>query len=81
MISSKADTTFVAMFPLYQDNESRYKGSNFHEPWEYTRQPVYDIISIVRIQYYTETVIQIFKTYTGTRVRCYIVIFSQIHIK
>ena len=39
---------------------------------EYTRQPVYDIISIVRIRYYTETVIQIFKTYTETRIRCYI---------
>ena len=45
---------------------------------EYTRQPVYDIISIVRIRYYTETVIQIFKTYTKTRIRCYIGIISRI---
>ena len=45
---------------------------------EYTRQPVYDIISIVRIRYYTETTIQIFKTYTETRIRCYIGIMSRI---
>ena len=45
---------------------------------EYTRQPAYDIISIVRIRYYTETVIQIFKTYTETRIRCYIGIISRI---
>ena len=45
---------------------------------EYRRQPVYDIISIVRIRYYTETVIQIFKTYTETRIRCYIGIISRI---
>ena len=45
---------------------------------KYTRQPAYDIISIVRIRYYTETVIQIFKTYTETRIRCYIGIISRI---
>ena len=45
---------------------------------EYTRQPVYDIISIVRIRYYTETVIQIFKTYSKTRIRFYIGIISRI---
>ena len=39
---------------------------------EYTRQPAYNIISIVRIQYYTENVIQIFKIYIETRIRCYI---------
>ena len=44
---------------------------------EYTRQPVYDIISIVRIWYHTET-FQIFKTYTETRIRCYIGIISRI---
>ena len=45
---------------------------------EYTWQPVYYIISIVRIRYYTETVIQIFKTYTVTRTRCYTGIISGI---
>ena len=35
-------------------------------------------MSIVRIRYYTETVIQIFKTYTETRMRCYIGIISRI---
>ena len=45
---------------------------------EYTQMPVYDIISIERIRYYTETVIQIFKTYTETRTRCYIGIISRI---
>ena len=40
----------------------------------YTRQPVHDIISILR--YYTETVIQIFKRYTKTHMRCYIGIIS-----
>ena len=45
---------------------------------EYRQHPVYDIISIVRIRYYTETVIQIFKTYTKTRIRCYIGIISRI---
>ena len=45
---------------------------------EYARQPVDDIISIVRIQYYTETVIQIFKIYTKTRIRCYIGIIFRI---
>ena len=44
---------------------------------EYTRQPVCDIISIVRIRYYTGTVIQIFKTYTETRIRCYIGVISR----
>ena len=44
---------------------------------EYT-QPVYDIISLVRIRYYTETIIQIFKRYTKTRVRSYIGIISRI---
>ena len=32
----------------------------------------------MRIRYYTETVIQIFKTYTKTRIRCYIGIISRI---
>ena len=45
---------------------------------EYTRQPVDNIILIVRILYYTETVIQIFKIYTETRIRCYIGIISRI---
>ena len=45
---------------------------------EYTRQPVCDIISIVRIRYYTGTVIQIFKTYTETCIRCYIGVISRI---
>ena len=45
---------------------------------EYTRQAVYEIISIVRIRYYTETVIQIFKTYTETCIRCYSGIISRI---
>ena len=35
-------------------------------------------MSIVRIRYYTETVVQIFKTYTETRMRCYIGIISRI---
>ena len=43
-----------------------------------TRQPVYDIISTVRIQYCTETVNQIFKIYIETRLRCYIGIISRI---
>ena len=30
------------------------------------------------VRYYTETVIQIFKTYTETRIRCYIDIISRI---
>ena len=42
------------------------------------RQPAYDIISIFRIQHYIETVIQIFKTYIETRIRCYIGIVSRI---
>ena len=37
-----------------------------------------DIISIMRIQYYTETVFQIFKTYTEARIRCFIGIISRI---
>ena len=45
---------------------------------EYTQQPINDIISIVKIWYYTETVIQLFKTYTETRIRCYIGINSRI---
>ena len=45
---------------------------------EYTQQPINDIISIVKIWYYTETVIKIFKTYTETRIRCYIGIISRI---
>ena len=45
---------------------------------EHNRQPVYKIIPVVRIQYYTEVVIQIFKTSTETRIRCYIGIFSRI---
>ena len=43
---------------------------------EYTRQSVDDIMSIVRIQYYIETIIQIFKIHTETRVRCYIGLIS-----
>ena len=43
---------------------------------EYKRQPVYEIIPVVRIRYYREAVIQIFKTSTETRIRCYIGIFS-----
>ena len=45
---------------------------------KYTRQSAYDIISIVKKRYYTETVIQIFKTYTVTLIRCYIGIVSRI---
>ena len=45
---------------------------------EYTQQPLYYIISLVRIRYYIETVIQIFKTYTETRLRRYISIISRI---
>ena len=45
---------------------------------ESTRQPVYDFILTVRIRHYTETVIQIFKAYTETRIRCYIGIISRI---
>ena len=45
---------------------------------EHTSQPVYGIVLFVRIQYYTETVIQIFKTYIVTRTRCYIGIISRI---
>ena len=45
---------------------------------EYTWQRVYDITLIVRILYYTATVIQIFKTYTITRIPCYIGIISRI---
>ena len=45
---------------------------------EYTWQPVYDIISIVIIRYYTEIVIQIFRTYTETCICCYIGIISGI---
>ena len=45
---------------------------------EYARQLAYDIISIVRMQCYTETVIRIFKTYIETRIRCYISISSGI---
>ena len=37
-----------------------------------------DIISIMRIQYYTETVIQIFKTYAEARIRCFVGIISRI---
>ena len=44
---------------------------------EYTRQPVYNIISIVKIRYYKETVIQIVKTYR-TSIRCSIGIISRI---
>ena len=44
---------------------------------EYTRPPVYDIILIVRIPYYTETVIQTFKARSVTPVRCYIGIVSR----
>ena len=43
---------------------------------EYKRQSVYEIIPVVRIRYYREAVIQIFKTSTETRIRCYIGIFS-----
>ena len=46
---------------------------------EYTQQTVYDIASIVRIRYYTETVIQMFKMYTETRIRPYIGIVSRIY--
>ena len=46
---------------------------------EYTQQTVYDIVSIVRTQYYTETVIQMFKMYTETRIRPYIGIVSRIY--
>ena len=35
-------------------------------------------MSVVRIRYHTETVIQIFKTYTETCIRCYIGIISRI---
>ena len=45
---------------------------------KYTRQSVYDIILIVKKRYYTETVIQIFKTYTVTLIRCYIGIVPRI---
>ena len=45
---------------------------------EYTQQPVYDIISIARIRYSTETVIQIFKSYSETRIHCYVGIISRI---
>ena len=45
---------------------------------EYTWQPIEDIILIVKIWYYIETVIQIFKTYTVTRILCYIGIISRI---
>ena len=45
---------------------------------KYTRQPVSDIISIVRIRYDTETVIQIFKTYSETCMHCYNGIISRI---
>ena len=39
---------------------------------------MYDIILIVTIRCYTETIIQIFKTYTVTRIHCYIGIISRI---
>ena len=35
-------------------------------------------MSIVRIRYYTEAVIQIFKTYTESRICCYVAIISRI---
>ena len=33
MISSKADTTLAATFPVYYDSEPEYTGFNFHESW------------------------------------------------
>ena len=42
------------------------------------RYPAFDIILIVRIRCYTETVLQIFKIYTVTRIRCHIGIISRI---
>ena len=45
---------------------------SFLQALEYTRYPVYDIMLIVKIWCYTETVIRIFKLYTVIRIRCYI---------
>ena len=33
MISSKADTTFAATFPVYKDSEPGYAGFIFNEQW------------------------------------------------
>ena len=77
MISSKADTTFVATFPAIK-TVNRVNRIYFSQTVEYARQLAYDIISIVRMQCYTETAIRIFKTYIETRIRCYIGISSGI---